>query len=193
MVAPVTRFALAVPAIAEDAPPAVQSPPPSAPPGRTVTRVVSRNGRISLATFPYPVGVFLAGETVEVVLRDDGLVEIFHRGVLVKVHARRHSPQAKLTIPTRSAPRPRPAARPTSDLAVIRLVDSTGCVSFAGTGYRVGKAFRGCQVEVRLLKDTVEFWLEGERIRTHTATHDPSKLHGAFATPGGRPRKAKVG
>jgi hypothetical protein len=48
-------------------------------------------------------------------------------------------------------------------------------------------------VEVRLLEHTVEFWLDSERIRTHTATHDPAKLHGAFATPGGRPRKAKAG
>jgi hypothetical protein len=46
---------------------------------------------------------------------------------------------------------------------------------------------------VRLVEDTVEFFLDGERIRTHKATQDPSKLHGAFATPGGRPRKTKAG
>jgi len=193
MVSPVTRFALAVPELAQE----LQSPPeelrPVGPSGRTVTRVVGRDGRISLACFPYQVGRWLAGESVDVVLRDDALLEIFNRGVLVKVHARRHPKEANPTIPARSTPRPRPAARPSSDLAVIRMVDPTGCVSFAGTSYRAGKALRGLQVEVRLLEDTVEFWLGGERIRTHKATHDPSKVHGAFATPGGRPRKAKVG
>jgi hypothetical protein len=41
-------------------------------------------------------------------------------------------------------------------------------------------------------RQPVEFWLDGERIRTHKATHDPNKLYGAFATPGGCPRKKEA-
>ncbi len=73
----------------------------------------------------------------------------------------------------------------------MRMVDSTGCIYFAGHELRAGKAFKRLQVEVRLVKDTVELWLDGQLIRTHKARHDPSKLYGAFATPTGRPRKAK--
>ncbi len=154
--------------------------------------MVGRDGRISLACYAYPVGRWLSGETVDVVLRDDGLLEVFHRGVLIKAHAQRHEEKRKSQIPVRSHARPKPL-RPSSDRAVIRLVDSTGCISFAGTSYRVGKAFKGSQVEVETTVETVRIFLDGECIRVHTATHDPSKLHGAFATPGGRPRKAKAG
>ena len=58
-----------------------------------MTRRVAESGRISLATFPYHVGAWLAGETVDVVT-DDRLVQIFHRGVLVATHARRHPLEA---------------------------------------------------------------------------------------------------
>ena len=44
-----------------------------------VTRRVGKGGRISLATFAYHVGRWLAGETVDVVVTTDGLVEISHR------------------------------------------------------------------------------------------------------------------
>lgn len=69
------------------------------------------------------------------------------------------------------------------------MVDCSGTVSFAGTGYRVGKAYRQTQVEVCVVADTVEIWAEGELIRTHKARHDPQKEYGAYATPGGRPRR----
>jgi hypothetical protein len=72
-------------------------------------------------------------------------------------------------------------------------VDPTGCISFAGSSYRVGKAVVGRQVEVEPTVQKVRILLDGECIRTHAAKHDPAKLHGAFATPGGRPRKAKTG
>lgn len=169
-----------------------ENPRPTAPPGRTVTRAVGRDGRISLACFAYPVGRWLAGETVDVVLRDDGLLEVFHRGILIKAHAQRHEEKSKSQIPVRSQSRQKPL-RPSSDRAVVRMVDPTGCISFAGTSYRVGKALRGSQVEVETTAETVRIFLDGECVRTHKATHDPAKLHGAFATPGGRPRKAKAG
>jgi transposase InsO family protein len=191
MASPLDRFVLAVPELVEDHP-APPEPAPDLPPGRTVTRVVSRNGRISLATFPYHVGAWLAGQTVEVVFRNDALIEIFHRGVLVKAHARRHPKDSPPPVRGHT-PRPKPLApQPAPAGTLMRMVDPTGCVSFAGKSYRMGKAFKGLQVEVRLEKDNVELWLDGERIRTHKATHDPSKLYGAFANPGGRPRKKKA-
>ncbi len=45
---------------------------------------------------------------------------------------------------------------------------------------------------MHLVGDIVEIYLEGTLIRTHRAEHDPSKLHGAFGVPGGRPRKKKA-
>ncbi len=156
--------------------------------------MVGRNGRISLARFPYHVGVYLAGETVDILLREDRLLEIFHRGVLIAAHARRHTADAEpATLRHRSR---RPQARPPrpriEGAAVLRMVESVGIVSFAGTSCRVGTAYRGMQVEVRLVADTVEIWVEGKYLRTHQARHDPAKEHGAFATPGGRPRKRKA-
>ena len=92
MVPPIRRFELAVsepfevitgddqlpdPALAE----VVEEP-------RRVTRKVGRDGRISLVNFRYHVGRWLAGETVDVVVTTDGLIEISHRGVLVATHAK---------------------------------------------------------------------------------------------------------
>jgi len=192
MVPPATRFALAQPeSVAEEC--ISLDPGVEVPPGHTVTRVVGRNGCITLATFAYHVGVWLTGQTVDVVLRNDGLLEIFHRGVLVKAHARRHPKDVQTPIRINRGSRPKPLIpQPAPSATLVRLVDPTGCVSFAGTSYRMGKAFKGLQVEVRLIEDTVELWLDGERIRTHKAAHDPSKLYGAFANPGGRPRKKKA-
>jgi len=194
MVAPASRFALAVPELLKETPVSpAESPGPQTPPGHTVTRVVSRDGHINLATFSYHVGVWLAGQTVDVVLRNDGLLEIFHRGILVKAHARRHPKDAPSPVRIHRTSRPKPPSpQPTAGATLMRMVDPTGCVSFAGTSYRVGKAYSRLQVEVRLVNDTVEFWLDGERIRTRAAIHDPSKLHGAFGVPGGRPRKKKA-
>jgi len=71
-------------------------------------------------------------------------------------------------------------------------VDSRGDLSFAGTAYRVGTAFAGKQVEVRLVKDAVQSWVAGKLIRTHLARHDKEKEHGAFGVRKGRPRKLKA-
>ena len=59
------------------------------------TRKVGANGKISFAAQPYPVGVWLAGETVEVAV-DAGLVTTSYRGVVVA---------------TRAAPQPRQRTR----------------------------------------------------------------------------------
>ena len=89
-VMPWERFRLVV----EDRPAERKQTPrrvkPEAPKEPTATRKVSRSGKISFAAQPYPVGVWLAGETVEVTV-DAGLVTICHRGVVVATHAQRDS------------------------------------------------------------------------------------------------------
>ena len=57
----------------------------------STTRKVGSHGKISFASELYKVGVWLAGETVEVAVAD-GLVSVHHRGVLVATHAQRHRP-----------------------------------------------------------------------------------------------------
>ncbi len=194
MVAPEKRFALAraeahdlvVPGLEEPA----EAPESRERDVRRVTRSVAASGKISLATFDYHVGRFLSGETVDVEI-DDRLVQVFHRGVLVATHARRHPIEAE-PANWRRRPQPRKAQARTVGIPVIRKVDPHGDVSFAGTAYRVGNGYKRKDVEVRLLGDTVQILFEGKLIRTHAARHDRQKEHGAFANPGGRPRKEKA-
>jgi len=191
MVPPVRRFELAVAepfevVTGDDQPPdpvpaevVVEEP-------RRVTRKVGRDGRISLATYRYHVGRCLAGETVDVVITPDGLIEISHRSVLVATHARRHPPEAEPQV-WRRRPRARPVRPPTVGHPVIRKVDSSGNISFAAVSYRVGNAYRRQQVEVRVVGDTVEISQNAKLLRVHAAKHDPIKAHGAFANPRGKP------
>jgi hypothetical protein len=153
---------------------------------RRVTRKVGQGGRISLAGFGYHVGRWLAGETVDVTITVDGLVEISHRGVLVATHARRHPPEAEPQV-WRRQPRARPVRPATEGQPVVRKVDSSGGISFAGASYRVGNPYRRQQVEVRVVGDTVEISQNGKLLRVHPVNHDPIKAHGAFANPGGKP------
>jgi transposase InsO family protein len=201
MVPPAKRFALAapepfVPIIPDPEEENVRERPPRGPEAR-VTRRVGGGGGISLCTFPYHVGAWLAGETVDVV-SDDRLVEVFHRGVLVATHARRHPLEVTPAIGGKKPPRPgdRRPARPQPGavvgVPVIRKVAAHGDVSFADARYAVGPRHAGKDVEIRLVGDVVQIYLGGILIRTHRATHDPSKLHGAFGVPGGRPRKKKA-
>ncbi len=194
MVPPADRF---VPGAPEASPPVLlredgqgDGLDPAEPQARRLTRKVSEYGRIRLAGLSYPVGRFLAGESVEAELGQDGLIGIFHRGVLVVTLARRHPVQAEEAL-WRMRPR---GTRPRRGLVgppVIRKVDCRGDISFAGTGYRVGNPFALMQVEVRVVGHTVEIWLAGKLVRTHAARHNPEKEHGAFANPGGRPPKLK--
>ena len=152
---------------------------------RRVTRKVGQGGRISLATFKYHVGRWLAGETVDVVITVDGLIEISHRGVLVATHARRHPPEAEPQV-WRRQPRARPVRPPTVGQPVVRKVDSSGNINFAAVSYRVGNRYRRQQVEVRVVGDTVEISQNDKLLRVHEVKHDPVKAHGAFANPGGK-------
>lgn len=179
MVPPIRRFELADPVpfdvvVNEDSPPAPESVEIVPEESRRVTRKVGRNGRISLASFRYHVGRWLAGETVDVTITTDGLVEVSHRGVLVATHARRHPPEAEPGV-WRREPRARPVRPPTVGHPVIRKVDSSGNISFAAVEYRVGNAHRRQQVEVRVLGDTVEISQDGKLLKTHARETRPDQ------------------
>ncbi len=153
-----------------------------------VTRWVDQAGRIGLGGFRYHVGRFLAGELVEVICRD-GLVEISRQGVIVATHAQRRPPGAARAV--RSSPGLRRKRSATLGAAVRRIVDNSGTISFAGTNYRVGRAWRRRTADVAIVGGSVQISVDGRVVRVHPARHDPAKEHGAFANPKGRPRKPK--
>jgi transposase InsO family protein len=157
------------------------------PPG--VNRWVDQRGSITLGSSRYRVGATFAGESVEVVVRS-GLVEILHAGVLVATHAERRRAD-KGSKPQR-APRSGRSRPPTAGMTVTRRVDQGGSVSFAGAGYRVGRSWARQVVDVAIVAGSVQISSKGKVIRVNAIRHDRSKEHGAFATPQGRPRKAKV-
>jgi transposase InsO family protein len=152
-----------------------------------VRRWVDQRGSIRLAGFGYRVPIVLAGEPVEAVVADN-LVQIYHRDVLVASHVQRQAAD--------STPRPprqgkRTARAATNGIAVTRVVDNNGDVSFAGTMYRAGRPWRGKQVEVSIVAGSVQIACAGTIVRTHAIRHDRAKEHGAYATPHGRPRKLR--
>jgi hypothetical protein len=161
-----------------------------APPLRVLLRRVDSTGRIYVLKHRYQVGRYLAGEQVHVE-SSDGLLHIRHNGALVATHARRHLAEDDEIIGRRS--RPTSPSTPTVGSEVARLVNSSGAVSFAGTDYRVGNAYRGITVGVRVVADTVQISLDGSLLRTHRARHDRSKEFGALAQPNGKARRAGQG
>jgi transposase InsO family protein len=189
-VAPIERFRLAggeVEVIGPEEPARCRGDAVVAVAGlRGVTRWVDQGGKIGLGGFRYHAGRFLAGELVEVICRD-GLVEISHHGVIVATHAQRRPPGPPR--PQRPGLRRRRAA--TVGTAVTRLVDAGGTVSFAGTNYRVGRAYRRRTAEVAIVGGSVQISVDGQVVRIHPVRHDPAKEHGAFANPKGRPRKPR--
>jgi hypothetical protein len=70
-------------------------------------------------------------------------------------------------------------------VTVTRTADPGGTVSFAGAGYYAGWAYRGQQVQVGLVGDTVQLAVAGRVIKVHPIRHDRANEHGAFATPTG--------
>jgi transposase InsO family protein len=153
------------------------------------TRRVGRTGTISFAAASYPVGVWLAGETVEVSVAN-GLVSIHHRDVLVATHAQKHRPAKEQPAMARKAKEKRPRPRQaTIGQSVTRKDDSSGNVSFAGANYRVGRAHLRRQVQVAIVGDTVEISAGGEVLKVHPIRHDRSREHGAFANASGRPSR----
>jgi hypothetical protein len=179
-VVPWERFRLA---ISEPAEPVESVEEPA------TTRRVGKEGKISFAAHRYPVGVWLAGETVEVSVAN-GLVSIHHRGVLVATHAQRHQPAKETKALARKAKQKRPRPRQaTVGQSVTRKVDSSGNVSFAGYGYRISKKHCRRQVQVAIVGDTVEISAGGELLKVHPIRHDRSRENGAFANAGGRPSR----
>ena len=162
----------------------MRSPRPSG-----VGRWVDQKGFISLNKERYRVGPNYAGEPVDVVVRS-GLVEILHAGVLVATHAERRRP-GSLSDPV-VVQQQRQARLATTGLVVLRMVDGGGTVSFAATGYRVGRSWRNKQVEVAIVAGSVQISSNGKVIRVHAIRHDRSKEHAAFASPKGRPRKKET-
>jgi transposase InsO family protein len=153
-----------------------------------VSRWVDQSGIISLAGFSYRAGPSFAGEHVEVVVVD-GVVEIWHRGVLVASHAQRLRADQidRLQRPQR-APVARRARDATAGLTVTRIADGDGVVSFAATPYRAGRAWARQNIDVTIVAGSVQLSVDDRVIRVHPIRHDRSRELGAFANPKGRPR-----
>jgi hypothetical protein len=188
MMPPAQRFALTrgrdvAETSDEPQPVVVLSPRPAG-----VSRWVDQRGSISLARFRYRVGPSFAGEPVEVVCHR-GLVEILHAGVVVATHAQRRPADPKAVARPPSKGRARAA---TSGPSVLRMADSGGSISFAGTAYRAGRSWARRQITVAIVGASVQLSVDGKVIRVHPIRHDRTKEHGAFATPHGRPRKART-
>jgi transposase InsO family protein len=185
---PWDRFRLAGgPAVAVSDQAAVE---PEAAAEPVTTRRVTAKGTISFASATYRAGVWLAGQSVEVVC-DGGLVQLHHRGVLVATHARRH-PVEKQTAGLERGRKPRPSRPSATAVSVTRKVDTTGKVCFAGASYRVGSPYKRRQVQVAVVGDTVEISIGNELIRSHPVRHDRTREHGALANPGGRPHRTNA-
>jgi transposase InsO family protein len=186
-VPPIERFQLA-----ERRPAPVKTTEPTGPAGGgpVTTRRVSKTGTISFATASYKAGVWLAGQTVEVVC-DAGLVHLHHRGVQIATHARRH-PVDKQPAGLERGRRLPPTPRAVTAASVTRKVDTSGNVCFAATSYRVGNKYRRRQVQVAVVGDTVEISIGEQLIRSHPIRHDRTREHGALANPGGRPHRTNA-
>jgi transposase InsO family protein len=187
-VAPIQRFELSEkrPVDIVDGDVHIDKDPEERP--KVVGRRVDQAGRISILKHRYHVGRYLAGQRVSVE-SSDGLLHVTHNGVVIATHARRHLLEDDDKMDRRSVvSRP---AKPTKGGEVMRKVDSSGSVSFAGSGYRVGNRYRGQTVGVRVVSDTVQITIDSELLRTHRARHDKVKEFGALGTPNGRPRRAE--
>lgn len=192
---PAERFALAAPG----PDPQVSLPIPAAVTPRQaathwpdlrhagVQRWVDQRGSIRLAGFGYRVPIVLAGEPVQAVVADN-LVQIYHHDVLVAEHVQRRKPDTTSAVPRQGRRTPRAV---TTGIVVTRMVDASGQVSFAGTMYRAGRAWRGKEVEVSIVAGSVQMVCEGTIVRIQPIRHDRTKEHGAYATPHGRPRKPR--
>ena len=152
-----------------------------------VQRWVDQRGLIRLAGFGYRVPIVLAGEPVQAVVADN-LVQIYHHDVLVASHVQRRKPDTSAAVLRQGRRTPRASS---TGIVVTRMVDASGQVSFAGTMYRAGRAWRGKEVEVRIVAGSVQLAYQGTIVRTQPIRHDRTKEHGAYATPHGRPRKPR--
>jgi hypothetical protein len=75
---------------------------------------------------------------------------------------------------------------------VVRKVDGSGSLSFAGHAYRVGNAYKRMSATVTIVAGTVQITVDGQLVRTHPIRHDRAKEHGAFAHPAGKPDRSNA-
>lgn len=181
---PIDRFRLAGEAAHEVIDGEIEITPEPQPKSMVVGRTVDRFGRVSILKHRYHVGRYMAGEAVSVESKD-GQLFITHNDVLVATHPRRHRAEDDDRMDRRA----KHASRPTHGGEVMRQVDSSGNISFAGTAYRVGNHHKGAVVGVRVVADTVQITLDGKLHRTHPGRHDRSREFGALAQPNGKPRR----
>jgi transposase InsO family protein len=200
MAVPAQRFALAgqVPGSGADLTVVDPRPPQGPPEDRVassgglaptvgVQRWVDRKGNVHLAGFLYRVPIVLAGEPVQCVVAEH-LVQIYHRQVLVASHVQRRPGPARAPdrLPVQGSRRARAS---TTGPVVTRIADNSGAVSFAGTSYAAGRAWRGKQLQVAIVAGSVQLSSQGTVVRIHPIRHDRAKEHAAFACPNGRPRR----
>ena len=153
-----------------------------------VQRWVDRRGIRGWPDSPTESPSSSPGEPVEAVVADH-LVRIFHRDVLVAEHVQRRKPDTEAKGPVQGR---RTARQATSGLTVTRVADNSGSVSFAGTSYRVGNAWRRRSVQVSIVASSVQLSCDGQIVRVHPIRHDRTKEHGAFATPTGGPATERM-
>jgi hypothetical protein len=101
---------------------------------------------------------------------------VFHCDVLVAEHVQRRKPDTEAKEPVQGR---RTARQATSGLTVTRVADNSGSISFAGTSYRVGNAWRRRSVQVSIVASSVQLACDGQIVRVHLTRHDRSKEHGA--------------
>lgn len=123
------------------------------------TRRVSRKGTVSFCAASYFVGQPHVGLDVVLVM-DRKLVNIYHDGVLIRTHARKHAPAKQgAALNRQTKPKPAPPALPVRASAtlvsVTRKVDSSGNVCFAGENYYAGAKYKRRQVQVSVIGDMV--------------------------------------
>lgn len=110
---------------------------------------MDRRGLVHLAGFRYRVPIVLAGEPVQCVVAGN-LVQIYHRQVLVASHVqhRRLDRDGQPDVPPRQGRRH--GRQPSTGPVVTRIADNSAAVSFAGTAYAAGRAWRGKQLQVAI-------------------------------------------
>lgn len=117
------------------------------------------------------------------------MLTVTHNGAVVATNAGRPLAEDEVLIDRRS--KVLKASKPTRGDEVLRKVDPSGAVSFAGTNYRVGNRYKRMTAGVRIVGETTQITIAGELVRTHKARHDKGKEFGALSKPNGKPWRKK--
>ncbi len=192
---PAVRFAMAPPATVVPLEQMLQGEEPVFTAAGAVNRKVDARGRVALRGYDYPVGRVFTSEVVQLVVAD-GLVQVFHRGVLIASCAHRGERPRRPTVVAGKARASKPTVRPapvgpaaSAGPTVTRHVDGNGEIGFAGRNYTAGKALAGTAVQVAVVGQQVHVSQDGTLVRVHPIKHDRAKEFGAFARPNGIARK----